>query len=176
MKKIIDFQEFVLELKSLERTGWKERDIKNPESVADHTFSVAVLVMQMSDKMKLDTEKCMRMALLHEIAEAKIGDITPQNPKYKNKVKFEKEAIKKIIKETGNDFFVPVLEEYEKNLSKEANLVHDMDKIEMLIQALDYEKKHPDKNLQEFFDYVNGKLKLEESKSLFLQIIKKRKS
>jgi putative hydrolases of HD superfamily len=174
MDEILAFQQLILKLKDIKRTGWIRVGIKNSESVADHCFSVSALAMQMADKMKLNTEKCTRLALLHELAEIKIGDLTPYDAKYKEKAEMEKKAILKIIKETGTDFFKRHIDELDENKTKEAKLVHDMDKIEMCIQALDYEKK-TGKNLQEFYDYTKGKLQLKESKSLFEEIIKRRK-
>lgn len=176
MKELIDFQELILGLKNIDRAGWKDRKISDPESVADHAFSVSVLAMQLSDRMNLDTGRCLRMALLHELAETKIGDITPNDPRYKEKKELERQAIVEIMEETGSDFFLPLVEEYEKNITDEAKLVHDADRLEMLFQALIYERRYPGKDLGEFFDYVEKRLEHEESRKLFSEMIKKRKS
>ncbi len=150
--------------------------IKDAESVADHCFSVSVLAMQMADRLKLDTEKCMRMSLLHELAETKIGDLTPYDPAYKCKADMERKAIREIIKETGADFFKKHIDELDEGKTKEAKLVHDMDKIEMVLQALEYERAYPGKDLTEFFDWVNGKLKMEESRELYVELLKEREN
>ena len=63
-KNVIKFAKEIGKLKSLERTGWKVRGVKNPESVADHSFRATILGMLLSDLEGLDTEKIIRMLLL----------------------------------------------------------------------------------------------------------------
>ena len=93
------FFEKVLELKNVPRQGWKEKlEIDNPESVADHSYSTTVLSMILSDMKGLDTEKIIRMALLHDLAESIIGDITPDHITKNEKIIKENHAIKQILK------------------------------------------------------------------------------
>ncbi len=174
MSDILDLQEFVMKLKTLKRKGWERRGIPNPESVADHSYGTSMLVMIIAKKLNLKMEKCLKLSLIHEIGEAKIGDITPRDDNWSQKNELENQAIKDIVSETGFTFIENLWKEYCENRSHETKLVHDMDKIEMVIQALDYEKKYPGKDLVEFYNYVKDKLKLEESKQLFNEIIKKR--
>ena len=68
---IEDFFQKVLELKNIPRQGWKEKlGINNPESVADHSYSTSVISMILSDLEGLNSEKIIRMALLHDLAES----------------------------------------------------------------------------------------------------------
>lgn len=46
-----------------------------PESVADHSYRAAVLAMALPPG--LDRDRCVKMALLHDLAESMVGDITP---------------------------------------------------------------------------------------------------
>jgi len=72
------FFQKILELKNIPRQGWKDKlDMDDVESVADHSYSTAIMSMVLSDLEGLDTEKIIRMALLHDLAESVIGDITP---------------------------------------------------------------------------------------------------
>jgi len=74
------FFQKVLELKNVPRQGWKEKlGIINPESVAEHSYSTAVISMILSDLEGLNTEKIIKMSLLHDLAESIIGDIIPDN-------------------------------------------------------------------------------------------------
>jgi putative hydrolase of HD superfamily len=157
-------------LKKLKRKGWT-RYFDDVESVADHSFGVSFLVMVMADKLNLDTEKCLRMSLIHEIGESIIGDLTPEDEDYSNKAKLEQEAVDKIINDTGLDIS-ELWNELLTKKTKESQLVHDMDKIEMALQALEYENFKV--NLTEFFEFVEDKLILAESKDLFNEILKKR--
>ena len=75
---IIDFFESAVNLKKIFRQGWIDKlSLENPESVADHCYSMAIIGMIFSDLNHYDSEKILKMALLHDLAESKIGDFTP---------------------------------------------------------------------------------------------------
>jgi len=68
-------------LKRLERTGWTLRGLPNgTESVASHSFGVCVTAMLLADDIRtrgleVDCERVLRMALLHDWAETRVGDM-----------------------------------------------------------------------------------------------------
>ena len=74
-------------LKRLDRTGWTLRGLPNgTESVAAHSFGVAVTAMTLADELRslgvpVDTERLLRMALLHDWAETRVGDY-PKQPRH----------------------------------------------------------------------------------------------
>ena len=130
-------------LKELKRTGWVESGVPDPESVADHSYRVALLAMAISDHEGLDSQKTMRMALLHDLAESTVGDLTPRQ-KQRPQEKLESVAMMKILAtlpEKVSQLYCQVWDEYQRNETPEARLVHSSDKIEMLIQAKEYEEK-----------------------------------
>tara|TARA_Y100000815_G_C13158526_1_gene430746 strand:- start:262 stop:789 length:528 start_codon:yes stop_codon:yes gene_type:complete len=154
---IEQFFQRVLELKNIPRQGWKEKlAIDNPESVADHSYSTSVMSMILSDLDGLDSEKIIKMALLHDLSESIIGDITPDNMLKDEKVNKENLAMKQILKNLPNKIAVQYFElwnEYQKNSSQEAELLHDVDKLEMAFQAKFYHDKGISKEkLQTFFN------------------------
>ena len=51
--------------------------IKNPESVADHTYVMSAMVMVFCDILGMKTERAMKMAILHDLGESIIGDYEP---------------------------------------------------------------------------------------------------
>jgi len=141
----IRFLKIAGRLKKEYRRGWIEKaGIENPESVADHTFRTALLAMLLGDSRNLDTEKMIKMALIHDIGESIVGDITPSNvEKLKDKKIVENAAIIRIF----NNLSTKVREDYLKlwnelrsGTSIEARLVSEADKLEMAIQASDYEE------------------------------------
>lgn len=166
--------ENILALKNLKRKGWQLKNIAKVESVADHSYAVSVLAMIIASELRFDVEKCVKMALIHDLTESRTQDITPHDDiTEKEKYDVEKKVAKEIAKSTEIKDFPKLLEEYHKCESKEAKLVKDLDKIEMLLQALKYEEKYG-KDLTEFFEYVKPKLHLENSKKLFEEISRKR--
>ena len=147
---ILSFIEEIGILKSLPRTGWLIHGIKNGESIADHCYRMTLLSMLLADTlvakgMKLDTEKVMRLSLLHEIAEARIGDIPftvltyiPEEVKEIG----ERKAVTSMLEKFGSigKWYQELWEEFEQNETIEAKLVRAADKLELMIQVLEYEK------------------------------------
>jgi putative hydrolase of HD superfamily len=74
--------EFV-QLKQLYRQGWLHKGIspQNCETVAEHSFCVALLALILADEysVELDTAKVIRMALIHDLGEIYAGDFTPRS-------------------------------------------------------------------------------------------------
>jgi len=170
------FFEKVLELKNVPRQGWKEKlEINNPESVADHSYSTTVLSMILSDMKGLDTEKIIRMALLHDLAESIIGDITPDHITKNEKIHKENHAIKQILKNLPDgitESYFEIWNDYQKKLSREAILLHDIDKLEMAFQAKFYQKNGISKEkLKTFFDTAKIEIKDENLRDILSNII-----
>ena len=72
---LLNFVSEIEKLKDITRTGWELYSVNNPESVADHSFCLAVLSMLYAEKLKLDTEKCIKLALIHDMCEVYTKDI-----------------------------------------------------------------------------------------------------
>ena len=139
-------------LKALKRTGWVESGVPSPESVADHSYRTALLAMTLSDANGLDTLKTVRMALIHDLAESTIGDLTPRQ-KQGNHSTLESQAMNEILAtlpEKLHQLYKETWIEYQQNETPEAKLVHNADKLEMLIQAKEYQKTGV--NLDQFWE------------------------
>jgi putative hydrolase of HD superfamily len=148
--EILKFLHWVEELKKVKRTGWLNRGISNPESVADHTFAVAIITSFYSDLLGLDSGKAIKMALLHDLQESITGDITPDTLDIDEKREKEENAIKKILIDMPNDY-LSLWQEYAEGKTKEAKLVAQIDKLEMLLQANIYKKAGFD--VSDFWDH-----------------------
>ncbi len=134
-------------LKRLPRTGWLLHGISSPESIADHTFRVALITLFLVDELKakdvdINAERALKIAILHDLAEARITDIPLDAQHYIDKKRAEKKAMMEMLLtagEVGREYF-KLFEEYEEESSLEGRLVKFADRIEMLIQAYEYEK------------------------------------
>lgn len=135
----------VLNLKNIPRQGWKEKlEMKDVESVADHTYLTAVMSMVFSDMQNLNTEKIVKMALLHDLAESITGDITPDKITKEKKNKIETDAIKNILQNLPSNIsqtYFKIWNEYQENCTSEAILLHEIDKLEMAFQAKSYQSQ-----------------------------------
>ena len=140
-------------LKNLSRAGWFRCGIAKPESVAEHTFRTSFIAMLMADYLKLDTEKILKMTLLHDLAEVVVGDITPyDNETAAAKIKKEEIAIYGLLREIPErDTYISIWQDFAYQESTEAKLVRNIDKLEMALQAFEYQKEKPGLDLKEFF-------------------------
>ncbi len=137
-----EFFYIVSELKKTQRKGWKEKvGITHPESVADHSYGVAVMTMVFSDIYNLDTEKMIKMALLHDLAESITGDFMPEEISKANKRTVENQIMEEILSKLPDDLtekYNLLWTEYVEGRSRESILLHEIDKFEMAIQATKY--------------------------------------
>ncbi len=166
----------VLELKNIPRQGWKNKlDIMDVESVADHIYSATIMSMVLSDLQGFDTEKVIKMALLHDLAESVIGDITPDDMKSENKIKIENKAMKQILENLPSNLlgqYATLWDDFQKNSSEEANLLHEIDKLEMAFQAKFYLNKGISKEkLRSFFKTANNEIKNKQLRDILTNIL-----
>lgn len=177
--KTLDFALVLGNLKKQKRTGWVRESVPNPESVAEHSFRMAVLVMILAPKVGADSAKAMKMALIHDIGEAETGDIvttrgTQIQSNLQSKIENERRALVQIFNLIDSDEYIHLFDEFEENKTREAMLVKQIDKLEMAIQALEYEQEHA-VDLQEFFDDASSKIQDENIKEIMVQILEIRK-
>jgi len=130
-------------LKKLPRSGWKIKlGLENSESVAEHSYMMAVMAMVLSDLKTLNSEKVIKMSILHDWAESKIGDFMPDEIGYDKKSELENYAMTEILEllpeKIQSDYQI-IWNEFLKRDTPEARLVHELDKLEMALQAKIYE-------------------------------------
>ncbi|XP_048347347.1 5'-deoxynucleotidase HDDC2 isoform X1 [Sphaerodactylus townsendi] len=143
------------------RTGWVYRKIANPESVSDHMYRMAVMALVTEDK-TLNKDRCIRLALVHDMAECIVGDIAPaDNVTKAEKHRREEDAMKRLTQLLSEDLrkeIYELWEEYEYQSSAEARFVKELDQCEMILQAFEYEElENNPGRLQEFYNSTAGK-------------------
>ncbi|KAK1133328.1 hypothetical protein K0M31_011143 [Melipona bicolor] len=146
----------------MKRTGWVLKNVSDPETIAGHMYRMAMLSFLVDSNENLDKVKIMQMTLIHDLAECIVGDITPYcgiPPDVKHKL--EDEAMENICKLLGDrgPMILEMFREYEKQESPEAKYVKDLDRLDLIMQAYEYEKRDniPGK-LEEFFSATDGKI------------------
>ena len=141
---ISEFFYQIVNLKTTQRSGWKSKlNLSDSESVAEHTYMMSVMAMVLSDIKNLNTEKIIKMSLLHDWAESKIGDFMPGEVTNEEKSILEHKAMSEILSilpdKIQNDY-QNIWNDYSSNISLESKFVHQLDKLEMILQAKIYEK------------------------------------
>lgn len=77
IKGKLELMHLIEQLKLQKRTGWVREGVKGPESIADHMYRMAMLSLLSEEDEDLDIGKCVQLAVVHDLAEASVGDITP---------------------------------------------------------------------------------------------------
>ena len=160
-------------LKTEPRKGWvKKLGERAPESVADHSYRSALMAMVFSDMRGLDTERAVKMAILHDLPESVVGDSIPGERSRREKVRREDEAMISLLERMPR----PIREEYTRlwaefleGMSPEAVLVSQIDKLEMAMQAQEYaDRGHDPRSLREFFRTARRSVKDRELRRMLL--------
>ena len=140
---LVSFFRIVCNLKTIKRSGWIHKsNITSPESVADHSYSMCMMSMILAEIMNLDSGYIMKMVIIHDLAESMVGDHMPDNKSSEEKQLLEDKAMKKIISKLPNSLrknYLRIWNEYINNITVNAKFVHNMDKLEMALQAKEYE-------------------------------------
>ena len=151
-------------LKRLPRTGWLLAGVAQPESVADHSLCVAVLALSLAAAVNrnpaasgleraLDAGRVAQIAVVHDLAESAVTDLPRRATQLLGKqVKHgaEERALAQLAANLPDAEFVALWREYTDQATPEGRLVHDADKLEMVHQALVYERAG-NRNLGEFW-------------------------
>lgn len=170
------------ELKSVPRMGWRVRGIRDGESVAEHTFAVALTAIFLADRFGLDVdrEKTLTMALIHDLPEHMLGDIhAPATKLLGEDVKeaAELRVMRELFSETvGGERYVSLWKEFADRSSPEARLVRAADKLEMFTQAYLYEQEG-NRLLEKFWDYDDNTrdFESEEVREVYGELVRMRR-
>lgn len=180
----IPFFHLLERLKTTKREGWRRFGIEG-ESISDHMYRMSVMTMLAPPELasKINIPHCTKMALIHDMAESLVGDITPVD---KNITKTEKARREAAVMDyittslLGNvpgaalsaQQIMEVFQEYEDNVTLEAQFVHDIDKMELLLQMVEYERSNK-VDLSEF-ERVASRVQLPEIQAWAAQVVKER--
>ncbi|RAH13571.1 MAG: phosphohydrolase [Methanobacteriota archaeon] len=160
-------------LKDLSRSGWINSGLNDVESVAAHTWGVSYLCYVLCPD-GLNKLKVLSMAIVHDIGEAIIGDITPHDLiSRERKYQMELSAIKQLTNFTDKQSeIIDLWLEYESNETEESKFVKACDKLDMALQSSIYELRYKSFNPEEFIDSALEKIDDEYMKLLATNTVK----
>jgi putative hydrolase of HD superfamily len=152
-------------LKRLDRTGWTLRGLPNgTESVAAHSFGVSATAMLLADRfieqgITVNVEKVLRIALLHDWAEARVGDMPRTGTLYfglEARKKAETSAFSDVVREvdSAGGSYASLYEDYVHRSSLEARLVKAADVLDLLVEVLALERAGA-RGLDEFWEVAD---------------------
>ncbi|MDI6602903.1 MAG: HD domain-containing protein [Patescibacteria group bacterium] len=201
MKNILKFLIDIGKLKSVLRKGITFYGVKNPDSAIDHSFRMAMMIWLFGKEKKINIEKSLKIALIHDMCKVLTGDITPydgllpKNKKERDKFvrrwrrlslrekekrhiqKFKKEynALEKLISKLPSKIKAELKRlwlDYHRSESLEAKFVSQIDIVENLLEAFEWWGKNKKFPTQPWWEHAEEAI--EEPLLLdFLKEIKK---
>lgn len=181
VSSLLEFLHIVGKLKEVKRTGWVRSGVVGAESVADHMYRMALMGFALGSADGVDSSKCIKMALVHDLGESIIGDLVTDGDKTDNITKAEKQqkerqAIADIADLVGGavgEEIRELWEEFEACATPEARHLKDLDRFEMVLQASEYEQAQS-MELPSFFRSTEGKFSTPLFKALDAEVRKRR--
>jgi len=132
---------------------------------------------------RINIGHCMQMALIHDMAESLVGDITPMDGIDKpEKSRREEETMDyictgllgKVNGGVNGEQIKKIWKEYEDSETPESKFVHDIDKLELMYQMVEYERSHEGKlDLSEFCQVAN-RIETDEVKQWCADVMRER--
>ena len=167
---IIDFLFEASALKRLKRTGWQILGGGNRESIAEHSYMVAVISYVLSVHSQLNLEKILLMSLFHDFEETRTGDVYKLADLYTrtDKGKAIQDAFS-ILPQSAK--ITGLLEEYNQGKSLEAKLVKDADTLALCLE-LTISIENGNQNAEEWLKANLESLKTEAARELGKALVK----
>jgi putative hydrolase of HD superfamily len=128
-------------LKRTKRAGWWIAGVRDPESVAEHSFRVGVIGYVLAVMEGADANRTAALCLFHDLPETRIGDIPSTGKRYITAAdpnEIARDQTEGILPDVA-DSVRGLIGEFEANDSLEARCAKDADKLECLIQGLEYQ-------------------------------------
>ncbi len=145
MRRNRNLLDLLLELQALDRvprSGYALRGVADSESVSEHGFHLAVLVWALAREVPdLDRARVVELALVHDMAEVRIGDLPRTAARYLpagSKAQAESAAAGELLAPLGDEA-TQLFAEYQAGETAEARFVSACDKLQLLIKARVYE-------------------------------------
>jgi putative hydrolase of HD superfamily len=127
-------------LKRVRRAGWWHAGVRDPESVAEHTMRVGQLAAMIAAEEGADPARASFLALWHDTQETRTGDLPHTAGDYLTKPEPRQITADQTDKlpERSREMIRDAVDEYESRQTLEAWCAKDADKLEMLLQAVEY--------------------------------------
>lgn len=154
-------------LKRVARTGWWFMGEKQPESVAEHSFRVGIIGAVLAAMEGADANRVALMGLLHDTQETRVTDIPHVGRRYLDAAANETITADQVsaAPEPVRELFQSAVDEYEAKETIEAIVARDADKLECLVQAVEY-REAGYQNVQPWIDSSLAALKTDSARRL----------
>lgn len=159
-------------LKRYKRTGWLVAGVRDPESIADHSFRTAIIASVITALEGGNPERAAFLSLFHDTQETRVTDIPYVGKRYLKPAPNEEVTADQVrgIPEQVAEMVGGAVGEYEEKTSLEAVCARDADKLECLIQAVEY-REQGHQNVQPWIDSSLAALQTASAKRLADEVL-----
>ncbi|WP_240197243.1 HD domain-containing protein [Nonomuraea lactucae] len=160
-------------LKRYKRTGWLVAGVRDPESIADHSFRAAVIAGVIAVLEGGDPERAAFMSLFHDTQETRVTDIPYLGKRYLRAAPNEQVTADQMrgVPELVGRMVSGAVAEYEEKATLEAVCARDADKLECLIQAVEY-REQGHQNVQPWIDSSLAALRTTSAKRVAEEVLR----
>lgn len=146
--ELVKFMFELGQLKRVKRSGWWLINVKDPESVAEHSFRAAVIGYIIAKGEGADADKVLKMCLLQDICEARLNDMHKLGQRYVDFKTAERKAFGEQmtrLPEALSREWKGLFNEYHIDGSREGIIARDADLLECAFTAQEYiHSGHPE--------------------------------
>lgn len=174
MDEFEDFFDDIASLKHSERQGWKDIGVTGTrDTIASHSFGAALLGWSLAEEENLNSDRVVKMLLMHDLIMSYVDDYTPEDEEFESKREKEEKMAEKLfsdIPENIRDEFRDLYREFQDEETVESELAHEADKLDTLLQALNYSEELGEDHLEEFLESYRDYFRTDTGKEIFRQL------
>lgn len=159
-------------LKASKRTGWWMAGVRDPESVAEHSWRTSLIASVIAQLEGADPARAAFLAVWHDSQETRTGDVNHLGKKYAGEADPEAVTADQVagMPESLASAVRGLVAEYEARESPEAVCARDADKLECLLQGIEY-KAQGYELAQRWIDNSRGRLVTKTANELADQLL-----
>jgi putative hydrolase of HD superfamily len=142
-------------LKQVQRSGWQQIGVRDPESIAEHSYRAAIIGYVLASLEGVDAQKTALLCLFHDTAEARIGDLHWTAKRYLSVKEGEQVALTEQVgrlPQEAAESVLALVNEYETRSTREGRLAREADLLECILQAREYQTQ----GYAEAQDWITG--------------------
>lgn len=146
-------------LKQARRTGWWMAGVRDPESIAEHSWRTSLIASVIAKSEGADPARAALLAVWHDSQETRTGDVSYLGRRYAQRADPEKVTADQIASTPGPlaDMLRELVSEYEARQTPEAICARDADKLECMLQGIEY-RAQGHASAQRWIDNSRGRL------------------
>ncbi len=174
MNDILNFYKNVDSIKHKEREGWIRIGVNGvKDTIASHSYGSALVAWIIAESEGIDSEKLIKMLLIHDLIMAHVNDYLPGDKDFKNKREIENKVAENLLNTVPEGIkkeFSRLFHEYQEEKTEFSKLARECDKLDTILQAYMYSKRLKEDKVTEFISTNKERIKSKTGKEIISSI------